>query len=461
MDGEVDKRSALIVAMLSSFFTPFMASSVVVALPVISDEFSMDAVLLSWVATAYLLAAAMFLLPFGRIADIKGRKKVFLYGMAVFTSASVLCAVSPSSMFLIVFRFLQGFGSAMIFGTSVAIVTSAYPLQERGKALGLTVAIVYLGLSVGPFFGGFLTSTVGWRSIFLVPLPLSAIIFYVTIRKLRTDWAEAKGEPFDVAGSGIYALSLVGVVLGLSLLPGTDGLLLLVLGAVGVLVFAYWEMRTPSPVLNIPLFMRNRAFALSNLAALINYSATFAVTFLMSLYLQYVRDYNPAQAGAILVAQPVVMAIFSPVAGKLSDLMEPRMIASAGMAITAIGLVFMSLFTAQTDLLLIIGCLAFIGFGFALFSSPNTNAIMCSVEKKYYGIAAATVGTMRVLGQVLSLGIAALFLSVIVGSVELSHELADEFLDAFQISFIVFAAMCFLGVLPSLARGTVRGSSAP
>lgn len=446
------KRSAMTVAVMSSFVTPFMASSINVALKSIDEEFSIDAVTLSWVATSYLLASAAFLVPFGRIADIRGRKKVFLYGSLVMAVASALCAFAPDEWSLLAFRILQGIGGAMIFGTSVAILTSVYPPNERGKALGTAIAAVYVGLSAGPFIGGFMVALLGWRSLFLLIVPLNFAVILVAKTKLKGEWAEASGERFDLRGSVVYAVSLTAVVLGFSMLPSYFGAAMLLLGTVGMIGFVLIEIRERHPVLDMNLFRRNRTFAFSNLAALINYSATFAVTFMMSLYLQYVKNFGPELTGTILVAQPVVMAVFSPVAGKLSDIKAPRIIASAGMAVCTLGLVMLSMFTEDTEIWMIVGVLAFLGFGFALFSSPNTNAIMGSVQKRQYGIASASVGTMRLVGQVLSMGIATLFIAVYLGDQALSNELAGEFMESYEISFYVFAALCFAGVFASMAR---------
>jgi len=456
-----DKRSALAISVLSSFFTPFMASSVNVALPSISSEFSMSAFLLSWVATSYLLSAAIFLVPFGRIADIKGRKAVFLAGTWIFIVSSVLCAVAPDALLLIVFRVAQGIGSGMIFGTSIAILTSVYPPSERGKVIGIATAVVYIGLSIGPFVGGVLTTNLGWRSLFLVLLPLGAAILYIGHIKLKGEWAEAKGERFDLAGSVVYALALSLFIIGFSLLPQTIvspviAWELTTGGVAGILFFVLLELRTRSPVLDMRLFRSNRAFAFSNIAALINYAATFAVGFLMSLYLQYILGMDPQGTGLILVSQPIVMAVFSPLAGKHSDTIEPRLLATVGMAISAVGLLFFAMLTEGTGIPLIVGCLAFIGFGFALFSSPNTNAIMGSVERKQYGIASASVGTMRLIGQVLSMGIASVCISLFLGPSQVTPALHHEFLQGFQLAFYVFAIMCFVGVFASFYRGNVR-----
>ncbi|MCP8317838.1 MAG: MFS transporter [archaeon] len=456
MNNIMDKRVALLVTTLSSFLTPYMVSSVNITLPEIGREFAIDAVLLSWVATSYLLSSAMFLVPFGRIADIYGRKRIFTHGISIYTISSLLSAISTSATMLIFFRILQGIGGAMIFGTAVAILTSVFPVGERGKALGINVAAVYSGLSLGPFLGGFLTQHFGWSSIFLANVPLGLIIIAFIFLKLKGEWAEAKGEKFDFTGSTIYSLMLIAIMYGLSLLPTASGAWLILIGALGIFAFVKWEMKVESPVLDVNLFRNNRVFAFSNLAALINYSATFAVSFLLSLYLQYIKGLTPQNAGLILVSQPVVQAIFSPFSGWLSDRIEPRIVASIGMALTTVGLSLFTVLNEKTTLEFIIASLILLGFGFALFSSPNTNAVMSSIEKRFYGVASATLGTMRLTGQMLSMGVAMLIFAIYIGRVRITPEYYPLFLRSVEVAFIIFVVLCFIGIFASLVRGKVR-----
>jgi len=450
------RHAALFTATLGSFLTPFMGSAVNIALPPMGKEFAMEAVGLSWVATAYLLAAAVFLVPFGKIADIHGRKKVYLYGMAVFSVMSILSAAAPSGAWLIAIRAAHGVGAAMIFGTGIAILTSVYPPGDRGRVLGINVAAVYVGLSVGPFAGGFLTEHLGWRSVFILSGVLALAVIAVAAFKLKGEWAGARGDRFDWPGSVIYGVALVSLMLGVSRLPGPTAPALIVPGLVGLVVFVLWELRVKDPVLHMDLFFRNRVFAFSNFAALINYSATFAVGFLLSLYLQEIRGLSPADAGLVLVSQPIVMAAFSPLAGRLSDRIESRVVASAGMAVTVVGLVMLAFLKQDSSMLWVMAGLVVLGFGFALFSSPNTNAVMGSVDRKFLGIASATVGTMRLLGQMLSMGAAMLIFALLVGRVRITAAVAEPFMASMQTAFGLFAAFCFLGVFASLARGKVR-----
>ena len=449
------KRTALLVAGLSSFLAPFMGYSVNIALPAMGRDLSMNSVLAGWVATAYMLAAAVFLVPLGKVADLVGRKRIFSYGTLLYTISSLLAAVSSSPAMLIAARVPQGIGSAMIFGTGIAIVTSVFPARERGRALGLNVAATYLGLTMGPFLGGFLTEQFSWRSIFLVNVPIGLIILGLTRWRLKGEWIGERGGSFDWTGSLIYSLSLVAVMYGLSQLQ-TWGIWLLLAGGLGIGVFVWWETRTEEPVLDMALFGRNVTFALSNLAALIHYCATSAVGFLLSYYLQYVKGLNPQQAGVVMVAQPVVMAAFSPLAGWISDRVETRLVASAGMALTMVGLVLLALLDGGTTLGVVVAYQALLGFGFALFSSPNMNAVMSSVDRRFYGLASATVSTMRLIGQMLSMGIAMMVLSIYVGNVQIAPEHHAAFLSGLRANMWGFAALCFVGIFASLARGNVR-----
>ncbi len=447
------KQVVLLIAILAGFITPFDGSAVNIALPAIGEEFHMDAIALSWVATAYLLSSALFLVPFGKIADIYGRKKVFLYGITIFSLSSLIMTMASSSEMLIGVRVVQGIGSAMIFGTGVAIVTSVFPPGERGKALGTYITSVYIGLSVGPLLGGAMTQYLGWRSIFFVNVPIGITAVFLILWKIKGEWAECIGEKFDLIGSVIYGAAVVAVMYGFSVLPELKGVALLAFGTLGVIAFALFEIRTSSPVLDISLLTKNRIFAFSNLSALINYSATYAVTFLLSLDLQYTKGFTPEHAGLILVAQPVVMAMVSPIAGRLSDRTEPRIVASVGMAFTALGLFLLIFLTESTPLWHLIITLIILGIGFGLFSSPNTNAIMSSVDKKFYGVASGMNGTMRLLGQMLSMGIAMMIFAIVIGPVEITPEYYPQFVLSLHYAFILFTAFCILGIFASLVRG--------
>jgi EmrB/QacA subfamily drug resistance transporter len=452
---EIQKKKNFILSlmMISSFVAPFLGSSVNIALPSISRDFGMNAVTMSWVSMAYLLASAVFLVPLGKLADLIGRVKVFVLGNIIVATASLLCAIAKDSTMLIIFRVLQGIGSAMMFGTNMAIITAVFPPNQRGKAIGINVTAVYLGLSAAPVLGGILTQTFGWQSIFIVTIPFGIFVAMAARLVIQTDWAEAKNEKFDYSGSIIYLLSMSAFMYGFSRLPDPLAFGLVLFGAMGLLLFWRVELKTPFPVFNMQLFFGNRLFALSNLAALINYATTFAVTFVLSLYLQYIKGLSPRDAGIILIAQPIMMAIVASFSGKLSDKYQPRILSSIGMGVIAIGLVLLLPLNSSTSNSYLILSLILLGIGFGLFSSPNTNAVMSSVAKKFLGTASATVATMRMTGQMVSMGIATLVIHIFIGKERISLSNQDAFLHSVSITFAIFIGLSLVGIWASLARG--------
>jgi MFS family permease len=443
MVDEHGKKTILLVASLSSFLVPYTASSITVALPAMAAQFHIDAVTLGWITSAYIIAAAVFIVPFGRYADIIGRKKIFLAGLIVFTLASLGCAFAPAEGLLIGARFLQGIGGAMLFATSVAIVTQVYGPGERGWALGITIATVYAGLSVGPFLGGILTDHFGWPSIFLINVPIGIATLALTVWGIKYEWADAAGERFDLGGAVIYGIMLFTLVYGMLLLPDPAGL-------------AGIEKRPVNPLIDFSVFVNNRTFVFSNIAAMINYGATYGVGVLLSLYLQYIRGFSAGTAGLILVAQPVVQTFFSPLAGRLSDRIEPRIVATAGMAITALGLSFFIFLTPSTPLYLIVISLMVLGFGYGLFSSPNTNAIMSSAHRKHLGLASGMVATMRSLGQLLSMAIAMFCFAVFIGPDAITPAVYPALMTSITVAFVAFTVLCIVGIVASYVRGTIH-----
>jgi EmrB/QacA subfamily drug resistance transporter len=441
---------------MASFLTPFMASSINIALPTIGREFSAGALSLSWISTAYLLAAAMFLVPVGRLADIYGRRRVFLAGTVGYTFVSLLCGLSTSEAMLITLRALQGTADALMFATATAIVTSAYPPRERGRALGVNVASVYAGLALGPFVGGLITQALGWRSVFYLTTVLGLSVIVLTVWKMKNEWAEAAGQRMDWPGAALYSVALLAIMNGFRLLPNVSGIIVMAAGILCLGAFAVRENRTEQPVLDMGLFRRNVVFAMSNLSALINYSATFALTFLMSLYLQYSKGLDPRAAGIVMLSQPLVQSAFSPLAGRVADRMEPRIVASVGMAMSTAGLLLTSLLGSSSSLMDIVLVLMLCGLGFALFSSPNMSAIMGSVEKKHYGVASATTGAMRLIGQMLSMAAAGMIIALYIGNVQITAENQAAFLNGFHVAFLVFAGLCLAGIFASLARGKLH-----
>jgi len=407
------QKSVLGIVTITSFLGTFLVSSINVALPTIEREFNMNAISLSWILTSFLLASAIFLLPSGKWADIKGIKEVYKYGILTFSLTTLLCGISTDGLFLIFFRFLQGIGSAMTASTGTAILVSMFPPMQRGRVLGISVAAVYLGLATGPFIGGLLTQQTGWRSIFFVPSILGFAATIIAFVILKRDSQVENSEKINLKG---YIFNLI----------------------------------------DIKLFTKNRLFVYSNIAALINYSATFAIIFLLSLYLQHIKKLSPQEAGLILLIQPLVMTIFSPITGRLSDKIEPRFLATCGMVLCTLGLAVFAFLNENFPIPLIISILAIMGLGFSLFSSPNMNTIMSSVEKHQYGTASGIASTMRVLGQMISMTVVTLFFSFIFGKNQTSEIATSLFIRTISLLFVVFAMICAFGIRFSLKRGKVK-----
>jgi EmrB/QacA subfamily drug resistance transporter len=418
-----------------------------------APELGLDAMALGWVSLSFLLASAALLVPMGRAADIFGRKKVFTLGFIIFTAASLFCGLAASQGQLLAARVLQGVGSSMIFGTAVAILTSVFPPEKRGKAIGWVSAAVYTGLSLGPSLGGLLVEYLSWRAIFLVNVPIGLLVLYLVRTGLAgAEWKGADGEDFDLGGALIYAAALAALMYGLSAITVMRGQLSAAGGAAALVVFLFRETKVTHPILNAGLFLRNKVFAFSSLAAFLNYSASFASGFLLSLYLQYARGMTPKQAGFVLVFQPLFMVAFSPWAGRLSDRHDPGVIASTGMALTAAGILLFAGPENGLPLWRIISGLCVLGLGLALFSSPNTNAVMGSVEKRYYSVASAALATMRVSGQMFSMAVVMLLFSVFVGKIRLGPENHEGLTRAFGAGVWIFAALAALGIFASLKR---------
>lgn len=454
------KRAVLSVICMAAALVPFLGSSVNLALPQIARDYGMNSIMQSWVLTSFLMTSAILQVPFGRLADMIGRKRVFLYGLGIITASSIGCAfvgyAAPyEGILLIVCRVIQGIGSAMIFGTGMAMITAIFDAGDRGKALGINVAVVYLALALGPSAGGFMVYHWGWKSIFLVIAAVALIAGIGSKIIIKQQWIQAKGEPFDLKGSILYGIALFMLIYGFTILPRLMGFILIVAGVMLFVYFINYEKKKTAPVLNVKLFFTNRLFTYSSFAALINYAVTFPISFFLSLYLQEVQGVEVQYAGLILIVQPIIQAVLSPFAGRLSDQLHSHYLASAGMAFISLALLLIAVFISPSSSIGFIVCvLVLLGIGFAAFSSPNTNTIMGSVEKKDYSMASATTGTMRLTGQAFSMGITTMILSLFLGKQMMSIAVIDQFMGAMRVAFILFAALSSLGIYASMKRNS-------
>ncbi len=446
------QKITLIVTSFASFVTPFIGSANNIALPSIGKDFNATAVELSWVATSFLLSAAVFLAPFGRIADIIGRKKVFNWGLIIFAISSFFCAFSPNISILITMRIFQGIGGALITASIMAIITSVFPKEIRGKAIGIVVAAVYIGLTLGPFLGGILIKAYGWESVFLFTIPFAILSLILSLIFLKEDLSILKREPFDWKGSLIFSAAIISLIYGFTKLPEITGMVLTLTGIICTIIFIVFEKNQNYPVINIKLFQENKIFAYSNYTALIVYASTFATSFLLSLFLQYIKGLDPIQTGQIIIIQPILMATFSPLSGKLSDKINPGKVATVGIVFIVIGLLLLSFIKENSSIWFVIPLLVIFGIGYALFSSPNANDIMSSVEKKDYGLASGTIGTMRIVGQMSSMGITTMIFSIILGNTTIKEANFSEFILGTRTILVSFTIFSFVAIYTSYKR---------
>ncbi len=450
------QRMTLVMILLNAFTTPLMLSAVNVALPAITADLALNAVLLSWVPMAYLMASAMFVLIFSRIADMVGRKRIFLLGTTSVIVTSLIAALADNSTMLIAARFLQGVSAAMLYATQVAIISSVFPPARRGLAIGLTVSTIYLGLTVGPLIGGYVVDTFGWRASFMVHIPLAIIALLIGLLFVKGEWSANVRGSFDLLGAIIYAAALLMLCVGVSKLPGGMSFIFIGGSIFSFIFFFLFERAHKHPLFDVSLFFTNRVFTYSCLAALIIYTATFANVVQVSLYLQYLKGLSATTAGMIMMCQPLTMALFSPLAGRWSDKIEPRHLATLGMAISGCGLALLANLRIESGLGYLIFSLVTTGFGFSLFSSPNINAIMDSVEKRYYGSASGIMATMRIIGQMSSMVLVTLIFTLVMGAVviEPAHYAALE--QAIRSAFAIAAILCVPGLYFSITRGKLR-----
>ncbi len=447
------RRAALVTNMVTAFVMPFMGNSLNLAIPDIGAEFGANASAVGWMVTAYILTVAALSVPFGRLADVTSRKAVMVTGMIIFI---VFCAVSvlASSMsILIAFRIAQAIGASMVLSSNMPILISAYPGNMRGRVLGLSTAAVYTGLALGPVLGGFLTYTFGWRSIFLfvsvvLVVPLVVMLAFITDRKDR-----GKSSYTDISGTILFMIFIIAFMFGMSFIGrGITYVIIAGIGMITGILFIVHELKDPNPVLNISLFRSNIGYTMSNISALLNYSATFAIGYLISLYLQIVMGYSAATAGLVMITQPAVMALLTPTMGRLSDRFSPFIMSSLGMLFCAVGTTLFIFVRVDTSLTYVITALIVTGLGFSLFASPNTNAVMGCVDRKDYGIANSVLNTMRSVGQTLSMVIVTIIVSATLPGIQLVAAEPSGLVGVIRTAFIIFTIMCIAGVFFSLKR---------
>lgn len=441
---DTTKKYVLLVSILVSFLVPYISSSVNIALPDIGKTFALNSILLGWIPSLYLLFNGILLIPFGKIADIYGKKKIITYGIIVFTLASLMSAIAPSSTILFISRILQGIAAAMIFANVYSLIASVFPKHEKGRALSLSVGTAYIGLSIGPVLGGFLTTYFGWQSIFYFAVPFG-IISIIAILKLKGEWLEAQEDKFSLSSTIVFALSIIGIMYGFSEITTNLGIISLILGSLGTIFFIWLQAKVENPLIH-PQVLFDRVYIINNLTSLVNYGPGIFTIFLLTLYLQNIRGLSPDQTGLILCVQSVFIAIFSLLVGRMLDYIRPRYIAAIGMALTAVGLTIFLFIEQNTSFELIILALAIIGSGYGLSASSSTQISVEYIDNKFYGVSTATLNTMRVVGQMMGMAVTLAVLNILIGQAHLNSSNFALFIQGCKIPFLIFAILCYVSI---------------
>jgi EmrB/QacA subfamily drug resistance transporter len=426
-------------------------SVVNIILPILRDAFKSDVASIEWVVTVYLLVLSGLLLTFGRLGDLHGHKSVYMWGFGIFIVSSMLCGAAWSSTMLVVFRGIQAIGAAMLASNSPAIVTGNFPPEQRGRAFGLASTMTYLGLTIGPSLGGWLTQTFGWRTVFYINVPIGTLALVLSQVFIPKDFPVEGGQRFDLPGAAVFLAGLTALMLGLN--KGADwgwaspAVLGLLTGALFLLaVFILIERRSPAPMLDLSLF-RVPLFSTSTACAVLNYICVYGLIFLMPFYLIQGRGLNPAEAGLLLTAQPVVMAITAPISGIFSDRFGSRLPGMIGMGVLAAGLFLLSTIGPTTALWLVALALAIAGFGTGTFISPNTSALMGAAPRSRQGIASGVQGTARNFGMVLGIGLAGAIFTT-----QLASHSANALYRGIDMGFLAAAGVAVLGVFMSAVK---------
>ncbi len=463
MSGYTTKqKNTIYVVVITSFITTFMGSALNLSIPALEENFGVSAQTVGWVVTVYMLTCAALAVPFGRASDRVERRTILWIGILIFTVSSAAAIISWEMWVLLVFRFVQGVGASMIFSTNIAMLVGAFDDKERGKVLGYATCANYVGLSVGPVLGGVLNYNLGWKSIFLTTACISAFAFYRAFFKLpkeergnnlSKDISGQGKADFDVLGNILFVTSIVFSMYGLSAFKTNSfAPYILAAGVVLAILFVRTELNAKNPVIKVEIFKNNISYTLSNLAALINYGANYAASYMLSIYLQMIQGFTSQSAGFVLITNTVVMAVLSPVFGRLSDKLTPNLISSIGMGLCAGALGFLTFLPADSSLIRIIVILVISGLGFAMFGSPNSNAVMSCVDKKDYGVASSILATMRSIGHTSSMAIVTAIIGIYMGGSSLSESSPELLLKTIHTVFMVFTILCILGIFMAIKR---------
>ena len=447
------QNSTLMVVVVTNFTTLFAITSLNIAVPQIGLEFHASATSLTWVVISFIFVVALLPIPFGKIADIYGRALIYKLGMLLFCISSFFNIFAANMPVFLLLRVLQGIGAALIFATSIAVLAEVFPANKRGSVIGLSSTAVFLGQACGPSIGGIITRFFGWRALFVIISALNLYSLITAIVRLpKSSGSKTISRPnpsnmfLHIVSLGLFLFGLV--TLSQRLWP----VIIFAAGCVLLVIYVKYELRSDAPVIEMRLFSGNRVFGLSSLAALLNYAAIFAVSYLLSIYLQLVKGLGADLAGYIMISQPIVQTILAPIAGRLADRKQPATIACIGLACSAGALFMFSLLNEQAPIPYILAGTVLTGLGIGLFVSPNSAMIMGSVSKEDYGVAASVVSTARGIGQVIGMAMLTIITNATIGDVPIAEVSPALIVNNMHISFLIFSGICVAAIFISLKR---------
>lgn len=450
------KWLVLIIVGMGSFMSALDGSIVSIAIPLIREQYMASVSDVSWVSAAYLLVISSLLLSTGRLGDMLGFKGVYSAGYIIFGLGSLLCGLSPSLPALIGARVVQGMGAAILMAIGPALITTSFPGSQRGRALGLQATLTYSGLTIGPSLGGWIAGQFGWHWVFLINVPIAITGAVLALTRLRPSGSRAR-QAFDLAGALLFTLGLTSLLLALNEAEtwgwGSAATLGLILTGLALLTLFVWhEGRTAHPMLPLSLF-RVPSFSGGVGAALLQYAASFMLSFLLPFYLQEFRGLAPSQAGAVMTVQPLAMVAVAALAGWLADRVGTRLPATAGMISTAVGLWFIGHSGAATPLALTMLFLGLVGLGNGLFVPPNNSSIMGSAPRERQGVASALLAAARNVGMVTGIALSSALFSLLRSQAETAGAAEGAaFLPAFRGTLLAAVGMAAFTALLSLVR---------
>lgn len=473
-DVRVNPWAVFLWVAVGTFMTMLDASIVNISLPSIAQTFRTPVSgAVEWIIIAYLVTIAATLLTFGRFSDLVGRKPVWLAGLAIFTVGSGICGAANSLSLLIVARAFQGLGGALIFSTSVAIITDSFSANKRGFALGCNAVVIALGSSAGPALGGFITEHWTWRWIFYVNLPLG-ILGFLGSQKVFRNSTSALRRQFDPLGAVPLAVGFALLTLMLSFAPewgwiSWRSLICLGIGAVALMAVPSIERRVANPIIHLRL-LQNRVFRSALVSMTLAMLALFAVGFMLPFYFEELRGFSVARSGLFLTALPFSIALVAPVSGSLADRVGSRWLAAGGLAVACAGLVAVARLNAQSSDWSIVWPLLLTGVGQGMFMSPNARALMNAAPAGEEGESSGLLATGRVLGQSLSVALAGAIFAGLGGAgagqtlIKAKTSLVGDageitaaqlkFLGGFHAALLACAGIAAMGIFAAVARGS-------